>query len=361
VPSPFAPAVTLTDDERAQLVAWSRRPKSANALAMRSRIVLAAADGLSNTAIADKLDVHITSARKWRSRFVADRLDGLLDEPRPGRPRTVSDDQVEAVITRTLETTPSDATHWSTRSLAAELGMSQSAVSRIWRAFGLAPHKQDSWKLSKDPLFVDKVRDVVGLYLNPPERALVLCVDEKTQIQALNRSQPVFPMLPGTPARASHDYVRHGTSSLYAALDVTTGKVIGELHGRHRAQEFLSFLKTIDANVPADLDVHLVLDNVSTHKTPAVKRWLTAHPRFVPHFTPTSASWLNLVERWFSELTTKKLRRGTHTSVRQLNADIRAWIDTWNDNPRPYVWTKTADQILASIANYCTRINDSRH
>jgi transposase len=353
--------VTLTDDERAQLVAWSRRPKSANALAMRSRIVLAAADGLSNTAIADKLDVHITSARKWRSRFVADRLDGLLDEPRPGRPRTVSDDQVEAVITRTLETTPSDATHWSTRSLAAELGMSQSAVSRIWRAFGLAPHKQDSWKLSKDPLFVDKVRDVVGLYLNPPERALVLCVDEKTQIQALNRSQPVFPMLPGTPARASHDYVRHGTSSLYAALDVTTGKVIGELHGRHRAQEFLSFLKTIDANVPADLDVHLVLDNVSTHKTPAVKRWLTAHPRFVPHFTPTSASWLNLVERWFSELTTKKLRRGTHTSVRQLNADIRAWIDTWNDNPRPYVWTKTADQILASIANYCTRINDSRH
>jgi transposase len=328
---------------------------------MRSRIVLAAADGLGNTAIADKLDIHVSSARKWRSRFVADRLEGLLDEPRPGRPRTVSDDQVEAVITRTLETTPADATHWSTRSLAAELGMSQSAVSRIWRAFGLAPHKQDSWKLSKDPLFVDKVRDVVGLYLNPPERALVLCVDEKTQIQALNRSQPVFPMLPGTPARASHDYVRHGTSSLYAALDLTTGKVIGALHGRHRAQEFLAFMKTIDANVPADLDVHLVLDNASTHKTPAVKRWLTAHPRFVVHFTPTSTSWLNLVERWFAELTTKKLRRGTHTSVRQLNADIRAWIDTWNDNPRPYVWTKTADQILASIGNYCNRINDSRH
>jgi transposase len=353
--------VTLTEDEHAQLVAWSRRSKSANALAMRSRIVLAAADGLGNTAIADKLDVHITSARKWRSRFVADRLDGLLDEPRPGRPRTVSDDQVEAVITRTLETTPTDATHWSTRSLAAELGMSQSAVSRIWRAFGLAPHKQDSWKLSKDPLFVDKVRDVVGLYLNPPERALVLCVDEKTQIQALNRTAPVFPMLPGTPARASHDYVRHGTSSLYAALDLTTGKVIGALHGRHRAREFVAFLKTIDANVPADLDVHLVLDNASTHKTPAVQRWLTAHPRFVVHFTPTSASWLNLVERWFAELTTKKLRRGTHTSVRQLNADIRAWIDTWNDNPRPYVWTKTADQILASIGNYCTRINDSGH
>ena len=328
---------------------------------MRSRIVLAAADGLGNTAIADKLDIHVSSARKWRSRFVADRLEGLLDEPRPGRPRTVSDDQVEAVITRTLEGTPTTATHWSTRSLAAELGMSQTAVSRIWRAFGLAPHKQDSWKLSKDPLFVDKVRDVVGLYLNPPERALVLCVDEKTQIQALNRTAPVFPMLPGTPARASHDYVRHGTSSLYAALDLTTGKVIGALHGRHRAQEFLAFLKTIDTNVPADLDVHLVLDNASTHKTPAIKRWLTAHPRFVVHFTPTSASWLNLVERWFAELTTKKLRRGTHTSVRQLNADIRAWIDTWNDNPRPYVWTKTADQILASIGNYCNRINDSRH
>ena len=328
---------------------------------MRSRIVLAAADGLGNTAIADKLDIHVSSARKWRSRFVADRLEGLLDEPRPGRPRTVSDDQVEAVITRTLESTPTTATHWSTRSLAAELGMSQTAVSRIWRAFGLAPHKQDSWKLSKDPLFVDKVRDVVGLYLNPPERALVLCVDEKTQIQALNRTAPVFPMLPGTPARASHDYVRHGTSSLYAALDLTTGKVIGALHGRHRATEFLAFLKTIDANVPADLDIHLVLDNASTHKTPAIKRWLTAHPRFVVHFTPTSASWLNLVERWFAELTTKKLRRGTHTSVRQLNADIRAWIDTWNDNPRPYVWTKTADQILANIGNYCNRINDSRH
>jgi transposase len=328
---------------------------------MRSRIVLAAADGLGNTAIADKLDIHVSSARKWRSRFVADRLEGLVDEPRPGRPRTVSDDQVEAVITRTLESTPSNATHWSTRSLAAELGMSQTAVSRIWRAFGLAPHKQDSWKLSKDPLFVDKVRDVVGLYLNPPERALVLCVDEKTQIQALNRTAPVFPMLPGTPARASHDYVRHGTSSLYAALDLTTGKVIGALHGRHRAQEFVAFLKTIDANVPADLDVHLVLDNASTHKTPAVQRWLTAHPRFVVHFTPTSASWLNLVERWFAELTSKKLRRGTHTWVRQLNADIRAWIDTWNDNPRPYVWTKTADQILASIGNYCNRINDSRH
>src|SRR5690242_20356839 len=241
MPTPFAAEVDLTDEERAQLVVWSRRSKSANALAMRSRIVLAAAEGLNNTAIADKLDIHITSARKWRSRFVAERLDGLLDEPRPGRPRTVSDDQVEAVIVATLETAPRNATHWSTRSLAAELGMSQSAVSRIWRAFGLAPHKQDSWKLSTDPQFIDKVRDIVGLYLNPPERALVLCVDEKTQIQALNRTAPVFPMLPGTPARASHDYVRHGTSSLYAALDLATGKVIGSLHARHRAQEFLAF------------------------------------------------------------------------------------------------------------------------
>ena len=323
--------------------------------------MLAAADGLNNTAIADKLDIHVSSARKWRTRFVADRLDGLLDEPRPGRPRVVSDEQIEALIVATLETAPKDATHWSTRSMAEHLGLSQSMVSRVWRAFGLAPHKQDSWKLSKDPLFVAKVRDVVGLYLNPPERALVLCVDEKTQIQALHRTAPVFPMLPGTPARAGHDYVRHGTSSLYAALDLTTGRVIGALHSRHRATEFLAFLRKIDAEVPDDLDVHLVLDNASTHKTPAVKRWLTAHPRFVLHFTPTSSSWLNLVERWFAELTTKKLRRGTHTSVRQLNTDIRAWIEHWNENPKPYVWTKTADQILASIGNYCRRINDSRH
>jgi len=328
---------------------------------VRSRIVLAAADGLSTSAVARKLDVNVTTARRWRARFVEQGLDGLLDEPRPGRPRTVSDEQVEAVITTTLETTPKDATHWSTRSLAAELGLSQSAVSRIWRAFGLQPHRQASWKLSKDPLFIDKVHDVVGLYLDPPERAVVLCVDEKSQIQALDRTAPIFPMMPGTPARASHDYKRAGTSSLYAALDLASGKVIGSLHARHRAIEFKKFLQTIDREVPADLDVHVVLDNASTHKTPAVKRWLAAHPRFVLHFTPTSSSWLNLVERWFGELTTKKLQRGTHRSVRELNTDIRAWINTWNENPRPYVWTKTADQILESIAKYCTRINDSRH
>jgi transposase len=361
MPIPVAMSVVLSDEEREQLQAWARRPKSAQALALRSRIVLACESDSSNTQIARDLGVTRGMVTKWRNRFAVDRLDGLLDEPRPGRPRVVEDARIEELITATLETAPRDATHWSTRSMAEHLGLSQSMVSRVWRAFGLAPHKQDSWKLSKDPLFVAKVRDVVGLYLNPPERALVLCVDEKTQIQALNRTQPVFPMLPGTPARASHDYVRHGTSSLYAALDLSTGKVIGALHSRHRAAEFLAFLKTIDSSVPDDLDVHLVLDNASTHKTPAVKRWLLAHPRFVLHFTPTSSSWLNLVERWFAELTTKKLRRGTHTSVRQLNNDIRAWITTWNDNPRPYVWTKTADQILASIGNYCQRINDSGH
>ena len=361
MPSPQAAAIVLTDAERVELEGWARRRTSAAGLALRSRIVLAAADGESNTDMARRLGVSRTTVKRWRNRFVEHRCDGLLDEPRPGRPRTVGDAQIEALITATLETTPSDATHWSTRSMAKHLGLTQSTVSRVWRAFGLAPHKQDSWKLSKDPLFVAKVRDVVGLYLNPPERALVLCVDEKTQIQALNRTQPVFPMLPGTPARASHDYVRHGTSSLYAALDVASGKVIGALHARHRATEFLAFLKKIDAAVPAELDLHVVLDNAATHKTPAVKRWLAAHPRFILHFTPTSASWLNLVERWFAELTTKKLRRGTHTSVRQLNTDIRAWIDTWNDNPRPYVWTKTADQIIESVANYCVRINDSRH
>jgi transposase len=361
VPSPVAAEVTLSEFERAQLEVWARRPSSAQALAQRSRIVLACAEGWSSSEVARRLSLTVGTVRKWRTRFVADRLDGLLDEPRPGRPRTVSDEQVEAVITATLESAPRDATHWSTRSMAAEVGLTQSAVSRIWRAFGLQPHRQDSWKLSKDPLFVDKVKDVVGLYLNPPERAVVLCVDEKSQIQALDRTAPIFPMMPGTPARATHDYKRAGTSSLYAALDLTTGQVIGALHARHRAVEFKRFLATIDREVPPDLDVHLVLDNVSTHKTPAIKRWLAAHPRFHLHFTPTSASWLNLVERWFGELTSKKLRRGTHRSVRDLEADIRGWITTWNEQPRPYVWTKTADQILASIARYCTRINDSRH
>lgn len=361
MPSPRAVELLLSDEEREQLQAWARRRKSAQALAQRSRIVLAAAEGLKNTEIAARLGINRGMAATWRSRFAEQRLDGLLDEPRPGRPRTITDAQVEEVIVRTLETTPKDATHWSTRSLAAQLGLSQSAVSRIWRAFGLQPHRQQTWKLSRDPQFVAKVRDVVGLYLDPPERAVVLCVDVKSQIQALDRTAPILPMLPGTPQRATHDYKRFGTSSLYAALDIGSGRVIGSLHARHRAIEFKKFLQRLDHEVPDELEVHLILDNASTHKTPAIKRWLAAHPRFVLHFTPTSSSWLNLVERWFAELTTKKLRRGSHRSVHELNTDIRDWIETWNDNPRPFVWTKTAEEILDSIARYCKRINDSGH
>jgi transposase len=361
MPNPVAVSLVLDDAEREQLERWTRRRSSAQALALRARIVLLAAEGLKNTEIAERLGITRGMAAKWRSRFAAHRLDGLTDEPRPGRPRTITDDKVEEVIVKTLETTPKDATHWSTRSMAKEVGLTQSAVLRIWQAFGLQPHRQETWKLSKDPQFIEKVRDVVGLYLNPPERAVVLCVDEKSQIQALDRTAPILPMLPGVPERATHDYKRSGTSSLYAALNLTTGKVIGALHSRHRAIEFKQFLQTIDREVPAELDVHVVLDNSSTHKTPAIQKWLLAHPRFVLHFTPTSTSWLNLVERWFAELTTKKLRRGAHRSVRDLNADIRRWIETWNNDPRPFVWTKTADQILESIARYCTRINESRH
>jgi transposase len=361
MPPNVAVRIELSESERLQLEAWTRRRTSAQALAQRSRIVLLAAEGLKNTEIAERAGVSRTMAATWRSRFALHRLDGLTDEPRPGRPRTISDEQVDAVITKTLESAPKDATHWSTRSMAREVGLTQTAVSRIWRAFGLQPHRQDTFKLSKDPLFVEKVHDVVGLYLNPPERAVVLCVDEKSQIQALDRTAPILPMLPGVPERATHDYRRAGTSSLYAALDLSSGKVIGRLHSRHRAIEFKQFLQTIDREVPADLDIHIVLDNSSTHKTPAIQKWLLAHPRFSLHFTPTSSSWLNLVERWFGELTTKLLRRGTHRSVRDLNTDIRAWMKTWNDDPRPYVWTKTADQILDSIRRYCERINDSRH
>jgi len=361
MPSNVATRIELSDDERAQLEAWARRRTSAQALALRSRIVLGAAEGLKNIEIAERLGTGRPMVTKWRNRFAEHRLDGLMDDPRPGRPRTVTDEQVEQVIVRTLESAPRDATHWSTRSMAREAGLTQSAVLRIWRAFGLQPHRQDTWKLSKDPQFVDKVKDVVGLYLDPPERAVVLCVDEKSQIQALDRTAPILAMLPGTPERATHDYKRCGTSSLYAALDITTAQVISALHGRHRAVEFKKFLQTIDREVPAELAVHLVLDNASTHKTPAIKKWLLAHPRFVLHFTPTSSSWINLVERWFAELTTKKLRRGTHRSVRALNSDIRAWIQTWNEDPKPFVWTKTADQILESISRYCNRINESRH
>jgi transposase len=361
MPSSSGVPIELTDAEREQLRSWSRRLTTAQALAQRSKIVLLVADGVRTGEVAERLGVHRNTVAKWRRRFEAERLDGLVDEPRPGRPRTVTDAHVDAVITKTLESAPKDATHWSTRSMAKEVGLTQSAVHRIWRAFGLQPHRAETFKLSRDPQFVAKVRDVVGLYLNPPERAVVLCVDEKSQIQALDRTAPILPMQPGLPERATHDYRRHGTSSLYAALDVSTGKVIGSLHSRHRAIEFKKFLQRLDREIPAALDVHVILDNSSTHKTPAIHKWLTAHPRFVLHFTPTSSSWLNLVERWFAELTTKKLRRGTHRSVDQLNTDIRTWIQTWNDDPKPFVWTKTADQILDSIARYCTRINESRH
>jgi transposase len=352
----------LTDDERQTLQRWSRRSKTSQALALRCKIVLACAEGDTNQAVAEQLGIWPQTVAKWRGRFVRQRLEGLSDEPRPGRPRTITDEQVEQVLTKTLEEPPPHHdTHWSTRSMARATGMSQTAISRIWRAFGLKPHLTETWKLSTDPQFIDKVRDIVGLYLDPPEAALVLCVDEKSQIQALDRTAPSLPLLPGTPARRTHDYVRNGTTSLFAALDVASGTVISATHRRHRHQEFLKFLRTIDRNVPAELDVHLICDNYGTHKTPEIKRWLLRHPRFQLHLTPTYSSWLNLVERWFAELTTKWLRRGTHRSVAELERSIQTWIDTWNDDPRPFVWTKTADEILDTIAAYCQRINDSGH
>jgi transposase len=298
---------------------------------------------------------------KWRTRFAQRRLDGLQDEPRPGPPRTISDADVERVIVKTLEETPTDATHWSTRSMAAQVGLSQSSISKIWRAFGLKPHQVEDFKLSPDPQFIDKVRDVVGLYLNPPDAAVVLCVDEKTQVQALDRTAPVLPLLPGIPQRRTHDYKRNGTTNLYAALNVASGQVIADMTARHRAEEFRRFLNLIDKAVPDGLEVHVVLDNQSTHKTPAIGRWLVAHPRFRFHFTPTYSSWMNLVERWFAELTTKWLRRWTHRSVRDLVASIRTWITNWNDDPRPYVWHKTADEILDNLATYIQRIPNSGH
>jgi transposase len=358
---PKAPLV-LTDDERAALERWARRAKTSQVLALRCKIILACATGATNKAVAERLGVWPQTVTKWRGRFVRGRLEALTDEPRPGRPRAITDEQVEQVITKTLEEPPPHHdTHWSTRSMARASGLSQTAVSRIWRTFGLKPHLVETWKLSTDPQFIDKVRDVVGLYLDPPEHALVLCVDEKSQIQALDRTAPSLPLLPTTPARRTHDYVRNGTTSLFAALDVASGQVISQVHRRHRHQEFLQFLRTIDARVPPELDVHLVCDNYATHNTEAIKRWLLRHPRFRVHFTPTYASWLNLVERWFAELTTRKLRRSAHRSVAALEADLRAWVQAWNQDPRPFVWTKTADEILDTIAGYLHRINDSEH
>jgi transposase len=362
VASPKLEPLVLSAEERQVLAAWERRRKTSQALALRARIVLACADGRSNTQVAELLAVSRTTVRKWRSRFALGRLEGLADEPRPGAPRKITDEQVELVITKTLEEQgPEQDTHWSTRSMAAATGMSQSAISRIWRAFGLKPHLVQTWKLSTDPQFIEKVRDIVGLYLDPPDKALVLCVDEKSQIQAIDRTAPCLPVLPTTPARMTHDYVRHGTTSLFAALETGSGSVIAQHYRRHRHQEFVRFLKLIDDAVPAGLDLHLICDNYATHKTPEVKEWLLRHPRFHLHFTPTSASWINLVERWFAELTTRKLRRSAHRSVTELEADIRKWITEWNKHPRPFIWAKTADEILDSLAGYCTRINASGH
>lgn len=365
VPGPKLPPLELSDEERAELQRWVRRGKTSQDLALRARIVLACAEGLSNAQVRREVGVSAPTVTKWRQRFVEHRLDGLTDEPRPGRPRTITDAQVEAVVAATLESTPAPDTHWSTRSMAARTGMTQNAIWRIWNAFGLQPHRREPFKISTDPFFIDKVRDVVGLYLDPPERAVALCVDEKSQIQALNRTQPVLPMMPGTPERATHAYVRAGVTSLFAALDTATGQVITSIHRRHRAVEFKKFLAKIDREVPADLQVHLVLDNYATHKTAEIKRWLVRHPRFHLHFIPTSSSWLNLVERWFAEITNRLIRRGTHRSVQALEKDIRTWAASWNENPRPYVWTKTADEILESLASYCQRIskrtNQSEH
>jgi len=355
------PALTLSLGEREALERWSRRPKTAQALAQRARIVLACAAGVTNADVSAQVRVTRQTVGRWRARFLKKRLDGLLDEPRPGAPRKITDAHVERVITMTLESTPREATHWSTRSMAKSCGLSQTAVSRIWRAFALQPHRSETFKLSKDPLFIEKVRDIVGLYLNPPDKALVLCADEKSQVQALDRTQPLLPMRPGQVERRTHDYVRHGTTSLFAALDVKSGKVIGECHRRHRAREFRKFLGTIDASVPARLDVHLILDNYGTHKTPSIRRWLVRHPRFHLHFTPTSASWMNLVERWFGLLTERQIRRGTHRSTRELEEAIMAYLNSNNKHPKPFVWTKTADEIFASIARFCQRISNSGH
>jgi transposase len=353
--------LTLTGEERETLTRWARRPKSSQRLALRSRIVLACASEATNGEVAERLGVSRPTVGKWRSRFVERRLAGLVDEERPGAPRKITDEQVERVVVDTLEKTPADATGWSRASMATSAGLSRSTVGRIWKAFRLKPHLSETFKLSSDPLFIEKVRDVVGLYLDPPEKAVVLCVDEKSQVQALDRSQPVLPMMPGMPERRTHDYQRNGITSLFAALDMATGKVIGSIHRRHRSIEYRKFLTTIDKEVPADLDVHVICDNYATHKTDTIQKWLAAHPRFHVHFIPTGSSWLNMVERWFGELTTKLLQRGAHESVQALEADIRAWIKTWNEDPRPYVWTKTADEILDSIAALCQRISGAEH
>ena len=357
---PKEPLVISTQQE-VELKRLSGRPKSAQALALRCRIVLRCAGGDSNMEVAESLGVNGKTVGKWRRRFLDKGVDGLLDEPRPGTPRTVSDEKVEEVITLTLESTPREATHWSTRLMSKRTGLSNATVGRIWRAFGLQPHRVETFKLSTDPLFIEKVRDVVGLYLNPPENAVVLCVDEKSQIQALDRTQPTLPMRPGQVERRTHDYRRHGTTTLFSALNKATGEVLGRCYGRHRSVEFRRFLDEIERNVPKELEIHIVLDNYGTHKTALIRNWLLKRPRFHLHFTPTSASWLNLVERWFAELTNKQIKRGSHRSVKQLVDSINRWMETWNEDPRPYVWTKSADQILESLRWFCERTSDTGH
>lgn len=347
--------VELTAGDRAELESLARRRKTAQALAVRARIVLGCASGVHNKDVAAQLGIDPVTVSKWRRRFLADGLEGLRDEPRSGTPRTVDDARIEAVITRTLESLPSDATHWSSRGMARASGLSTSTVQRIWRAFGLQPHREGTFKLSTDPDFVDKIRDVVGLYVTPPAHAIVLCVDEKSQIQALDRSQPLLPMRPGQIAKRTHDYQRHGTTSLFAALDIATGHVIGKCYPRHRATEFRKFLDEIETNVPADLDVHLVMDNYATHKTPIIRDWLVKRPRWHVHYTPTSASWVNQVERFFALLTERQIRRGVHRSLDALQAAIASFIEQHNAQPKPFRWTKSADDILASIERFCVR------
>ncbi len=351
----------LTSDETEQLERWVRRRNSAQGLALRSQIVLSCATGLTNKEVAAQLGISMPTVGKWRSRFIDSRLDGLVDEPRSGRKPTITAEQVEDVVVATLESTPEHATHWSRKKMAERSGLSKSTIGRIWKGFGLKPHLADGFKLSNDPLFVDKVYDVVGLYLNPPEAAVVLCVDEKSQVQALGRSQPAFPMMPGMPEKRTHDYVRNGTTSLFAAFNIDDGTVISSLHRRHRSIEFKKFLTKIDTQVPADLAVHLVCDNYSTHKSPAIKTWLTAHPRFQIHFTPTYSSWLNQVERFFAFVTEDLLQRSHHNTVQQLEADIRAWIKDWNAHPKPFIWTKSADEILESLGRLLKRISGAGH
>jgi transposase len=346
-------ALVLSESERAELRSLAARRKTAQALAMRARIVLACATGEQNKDVAACLRVDPNTVTKWRRRFVEQRMEGLRDEPRPGTPRTIEDSRIEAVIVRTLESLPPAATHWSSRSMARACGLSVSTVQRIWRAFGLQPHRLETFKLSTDPDFVAKVRDVVGLYVSPPAHAVVLCVDEKSQIQALDRSQPMLPMRPGQPARRSHDYTRHGTTSLFAALDIATGRVIGKCYPRHRASEFRKFLDEIEAAVPAELDVHVVMDNYATHKTPLIRNWLARRPRWHVHLTPTSSSWLNQVERFFALLTERQIRRGIHQSVAALKLAITTFIEQHNADPKPFRWTKSADDIFASIERFC--------